>query len=542
LSVAASLAAPATLVVATGSAIAVARQDPATSIDPLEPPVLVVAAVGTAAAVTAAWLVRREHPYASLGLAATATGALVPLCAGWTALPDGIRAAALAAPPLAVAGSVQIGARWTNRRSALMRAVWLLAGLAITVHLVGYDPFADPACGRTCESVRPLALEILSTRDAVVAASALTVAAGVLGLVAVALNIRGVPRLVVATVPVAVMVLTSTVAWRWLTWGQFAPSSTSTALLSALALAATALPVLGVGIRTEGIRRAVDHLVSHLADPPPAVQFAIPGEARWVDAAGRAVDDADGKRLELADASGPLARLQIQPGSDRVDVMAWLTPAAQLSLRNAQLAAVANARLLDVQASRRRIVEASDAERQRIERDLHDGAQQRLVSAAFHLTLARRRLPEHETDMADAEESVREALRNLRDLAHGIFPAALASEGLRAAVQDLVGNVDIPTSLDVAGELTIPIESAMAAHATVAAALDAATGLAATRAAVAIDRLEGSLVVRVESDAPALHEHDLVHVIDRVGAVGGDLSIIPTSTGSIVRAVIPCAS
>jgi len=108
-------------------------------------------------------------------------------------------------------------------------------------------------------------------------------------------------------------------------------------------------------------------------------------ESRWVDAAGSPVADSndDGARVgvELVDGAGPLARLLVRPGGDHRDVIASLTPATQLALCNAQLAAVAKARLLDVQESRRRIVEAGDGERRRIERDLHDGAQQRLVSA-----------------------------------------------------------------------------------------------------------------------------------------------------------------
>jgi signal transduction histidine kinase len=88
-----------------------------------------------------------------------------------------------------------------------------------------------------------------------------------------------------------------------------------------------------------------------------------------------------GVGVELVDGAGPLARLLVRPGGDHRDVIASLTPATQLALCNAQLAAVAKARLLDVQESRRRIVEAGDGERRRIERDLHDGAQQRLVSA-----------------------------------------------------------------------------------------------------------------------------------------------------------------
>ncbi len=74
--------------------------------------------------------------------------------------------------------------------------------------------------------------------------------------------------------------------------------------------------------------------------------------------------------------------------ADKGEVLAGLTPATRWALRNAQLAAVARARLAEVQASQRRIVAASDAERRRIERDLHDGAQQRLVSVAFHLRVA----------------------------------------------------------------------------------------------------------------------------------------------------------
>ena len=330
-------------------------------------------------------------------------------------------------------------------------------------------------------------------------------------------------------------------------------------LLPAGALVTVGVAVLVVAVRTRRVRQAVDQLVVRLAQPVStlrddlggvirAMRFAVPGDDRWVDAIGNEVgtdvvgDASSDGWVDVADEHGSFVQFQLAPGTAAADVVALLTPAAQLSLRNAQLAAVTKARLLDVQASRRRIVEASDAERQRIERDLHDGAQQRLVSAAFHLTLARHRLPEHDADVADAEANVRVALRNLRDLAHGIFPAVLASEGLRAGVEDLVVNVNLPTTLDIPDQLTISIESAMAAHATVSAALDAAQSAGATRATVAIDRIDGTLDVRIESDAPAPHGHHLLHVFDRVGAVGGELSIDPTATGSIVRAEIPCAS
>ena len=178
-------------------------------------------------------------------------------------------------------------------------------------------------------------------------------------------------------------------------------------LLASAALAVTGVAVLTVTARTRRVRRAVDDLVARLASPSPAaweggsgvirsVRFSVPDDGRWVDNAGRDIDavgrSSDDAWVDIGDPSAPVLQVQLAPGNSPADVLAQLAPAAWLSLRNAQLAAVANARLADVRASRRRVVAASDGERRRIERDLHDGAQQRLVSAALYLSIARRRL------------------------------------------------------------------------------------------------------------------------------------------------------
>lgn len=98
------------------------------------------------------------------------------------------------------------------------------------------------------------------------------------------------------------------------------------------------------------------------------------GDGRWLDRTRRPVEERDdARRVVIRDASGPVVRLSVADGADHADVLSALTPGARLALRNEQLALVTRARVDEVQASRRRIVAASDAERQRIERDLHDG-------------------------------------------------------------------------------------------------------------------------------------------------------------------------
>jgi signal transduction histidine kinase len=267
-----------------------------------------------------------------------------------------------------------------------------------------------------------------------------------------------------------------------------------------------------------------------------------------VDVVGDPVEPkAESERsVVVSDAAGPVLRLQLGPRDDPGEVLATLTPATMLALRNARLAAVSRARLADVRASQRRIVAASDAERERIERDLHDGAQQRLVSAAFQLSLARHRLQEDDGALADAQlanadAALREALVRLRALGHGIFPAVLTAEGLAAALEDLARDIEVPTTLDVP-ELDLDRDVAAAAYAMVAAALAAAAGAGASSAAVAAsvvdDRLR--LVVRLSGNAIEAHA-DFVDVADRVGALGGHLVLESIEGGIRVSAEVPCA-
>ena len=327
-------------------------------------------------------------------------------------------------------------------------------------------------------------------------------------------------------------------------------------LLPSGAIGLLGAAVIVAVIRVRRTRNAVDRLVARLAEPESVLRdlgdairdlhFAVPGDGGGsTRRAGCRRTSPVGRCVELADEAGPVLRLFLAGGDDSVDSLAELTPATRLALRNAQLAAVGKARLADVQASRRRVVATSDAERQRIERDLHDGAQQRLVSAAFYLSVARPRLSSDGDLLARAEAAVNTALTNLRAISHGIFPSALATEGLGWALEDLVGVSDVPATLrlhDVADG--VPAEIAMAAYATVAAAIEAAHTSEAREARISVDRRDGMLTVVIESDVSTLaaDQPSFAEVTDRVGAVGGEFTVSMPDGVVRVRAELPCAS
>ena len=188
----------------------------------------------------------------------------------------------------------------------------------------------------------------------------------------------------------------------------------------------------------------------------------------------------------------------------------------------------------------------SDAERRRIERDLHDGAQQRLVSVAFHLRVALRGVdPATAAPLMSTEARVHDALAHLRQLAHGIFPGVLASEGLEAALDELLAASDVPATLDIQVG-NVGADAAMAAYAAVAAALgNVGHPSAATQARISAVQDRDTLTVRVEVHAGSRTTVAAAfsEVADRVGALGGRLTLSSTPEDeTVVTAVIPCAS
>ena len=519
---------------------------------------LIVVGLTVVGFIVAGLLATRTRPGASVGLAVATIGSLLPLWAAWSWLPDRVQAVVLAATPFAVMVAL-VALSWSvpgsGNRSTAMRIVFALLVVSGVVYLLGYNPFGDSGCAVICADVTPLLDGLLSTRSALVASCSLTIAGAVLAFIIVLKDSdRRTPRMIIGAVIVALCLQVVSAALRLATWGDSAVAGLLL-VLPAVSVALVAIAVCVVVSRTLRVRSAVDRLAARLSGPVAAlsgvqgVHFAVPGEARWVDVAGRDATDLPDqeKYVVLSDESGPVLRLLIARGTDEGDLLGTLTPATRLALQNAQLSAVAKARLADVQASQRRIVATSDGERRRIERDLHDGAQQRLVSVAFHLKIALSGADQSiSVRLAAAESQVRNALGQLRRLAHGIFPSVLADEGLAAALEELTAASDVPTTLDVRTRENVGMETAMAAYGTVSAVLHSIEDPSPnTLAAILVDRDGDTLTVSAEvtADVDTVVLGDFVDVADRVGALGGRFTTAETATGTtVVTAVIPCES
>jgi signal transduction histidine kinase len=323
-------------------------------------------------------------------------------------------------------------------------------------------------------------------------------------------------------------------------------------LCQAAALVAVSLGVAWAWQRARRARTAVAGLIVELAQAPPAgglrdlladmvgdeslvLAYALE-EDRLVDARGESVELPAGlEETCLARDGHPIAVLGHRPGllADE-QLVGEVTRAARLVLENERLQAEVRARLEDLRASRARIVETADAERMRLEHDLHDGAQQRLVALSLSLGMLRARLGEI-PELSAAEMELRTATQELRELAHGLFPAVLTDEGLAAAVEALAEDSRIPIRIHGLPETRCAAPVETAAYTAVAEAARAATGAIDVRA----KRTNGTLVVEVESDAPA--SLDLVALEDRVGALDGRLCVERLENGGVtIHVELPC--
>ncbi len=194
------------------------------------------------------------------------------------------------------------------------------------------------------------------------------------------------------------------------------------------------------------------------------------------------------------------------------------------------------AQLEDLRSSRARIVEAADSARRRIERDLHDGAQQRLLTLSYELRLARAEADGDDaltTVLAATSEEVQAALSELRDLAHGIHPAILTEAGLGPALESLADAAPLPVEVSATPPARLPEAVERAAYLFVAGAVDAAARAGADHVAVTVRRDREHVLVTAGRVGAALP----VHLADRIGALGGRVSV----EHGTLRAEIPCA-
>jgi signal transduction histidine kinase len=305
-----------------------------------------------------------------------------------------------------------------------------------------------------------------------------------------------------------------------------------------------------LGRERGGVR---DALAGGLDDPTLELAYWLPEDRRYVDAAGRL--------MRLPEPGGPRAVTEIEQDGRRIaalvhdaalldqpELVRAAGAAAALALENERLDAELRARYEELRASRARLVEASDAARRRIERDLHDGAQQRFVSLALTLRLARNRLdPESEAaGLVDRGlDELDAGLSELRELARGIHPAVLSERGLAPAIESLAARAPVPVEVSVLPAQRLPPPVETAAYFLVAEALtNVARYAQASEADVAVTRENGRAVIEVRDDgvggADPGSGSGLRGIADRVAALDGRLHVeSPAGGGTVVRAEIP---
>lgn len=296
-------------------------------------------------------------------------------------------------------------------------------------------------------------------------------------------------------------------------------------------------------------------LATTLGDPSLELAFWSPERGRYVDAVGRPVD--------LSEAASGRATVEIAVVGQRVGAINYETTSIddpELVRAAGRVVAIAADRdrliadLRDKQdallRSRRRIVEAGDRERRRIERNLHDGAQQRLMGLALALRLAEARVngtdPAVGSLMAEASTELDGAMRDLRDLAHGLHPLLLSGAGLGAAIEALAERSPIPVDLSMGILDAIPEPIQVAAYYVVAEALtNAAKHSGSSHIVVRAEDVGRSLHVEVRDDggggARAQPGSGLEGLLDRVDSMGGSFELLsPLAGGTRIVADFPC--
>ncbi|MEU2390465.1 histidine kinase [Streptomyces sp. NPDC007369] len=283
----------------------------------------------------------------------------------------------------------------------------------------------------------------------------------------------------------------------------------------------------------------------------PTLRVVFPAEDGWIDASGRPYKppgDSENKTMTTL-GDPPLAAFVHDRSLDEDRKLLDAAAAAtRLSLDNARLHAEVRAQLAEVRASRRRITAAADAERQRLERDLHDGAQQRLLGIGFALGALRGRLGESPNRVLvdELEQELRSAIRELRDIAQGIRPSILTDQGLVPALASLARRAATHVVLDlqISGRFS-PITEATAYYLVSEALQNVVKHASGVPACVRVIHEADRLVIEVSDNGPGgaslTSGTGLPGLADRVDAVGGTLDIRSfPGCGTLLRAELPC--
>ena len=302
----------------------------------------------------------------------------------------------------------------------------------------------------------------------------------------------------------------------------------------------------------EGVRQA---LARALGDRTVELAFWLPESERYVDSSGRTVsvsEDGDGRVWTEIEHGGQRVAAIVHDESlcSQPDLVRRAGAAVGLALDNERLEAALKARVAELRDSRARMVRVADAERRRLERNLHDGAQQRLVGLSLRLRLATGKVesdPEEARSMLEeCLEETQRTITDLRELARGIHPAVLSDRGLHPALVALTARAPLDVELEAPeGERFEPAVEAGAYYVVAEALTNVAKYADASHVWVSVRRDDGRLLLEVRDDgvggADPSAGSGLRGLWDRVGALDGRIEVVsPPGEGTLIRAEIPC--
>ena len=527
---------------------------------------------------------RRRSPVGPLAICASIVW-FAPDWIGWDGGPALARSVALLAAPLfgpivlhLVVVSVGGLRRWSTLLIVVVAAYAAITLLSVARALVR-DPLLDLQClepPRNCDA--NVFLLIPDQRLANILEPAML---GILGMLGVLMVVIGCSRLVMATMPAR------RAHWPLLAAGVAVGSAEAVASVASLAgrdqiaidptldplflwraAAAAGLALalawkvardarigaaiarlvgdIGAGSHPGGLQSA---LAASLGDPGLTVAYRLPATDRYVDPDGHAIDPTprSGRVATPISRGGHTIALVVHDAGlvDSGELAATIGSAARLAVDNDRLQAEVRARVRDLTQSRARIVETADRTRQGLERNLHDGAQQRLLALSYELRLGRAAaVKEGRPDLAALfDQAIAEnqtVLDELRDLAHGIFPVVLAEAGLGPAFADLADRSTV--SFEVHGDLDnrCPPAGEAAAYVIVAEVIRSARDRGATFVRLDVGRAHGRITLRITGDGSA-PPGSSAPLADRAGAAGGSLVDETDGVGLDLRLEVPCA-
>jgi signal transduction histidine kinase len=516
-----------------------------------------VAGIGLLASGSALWLERgRDRAAVLLVLAGVAWFA--PDWLGWDDGPSIVRSVAAVVAPFLPALLLDLVATVSGSRVARLSSHVLYASTAVVSvgRALFRDPFLDPRCWSNCtDNLFLVDADQGIARALDSALPRISLAAGVLVISFSAWRaVTASPAARQAELPLLV-----TLALAGAAVGAYGlalildpaesaerASSRALYLASGAALSLLVLASAGTIARTRQRQSAVARLAADLEAAPaagalatalgrslgdPGLDVAYPVDDRLVDGDGRPVAAGGRTATPLVRAGRTVAvLLHERDALQRDELERELGSAARLALENERLRAEVLSRLDDLRASRARIVETADAERRRLERDLHDGAQQQLLALSYDL---RRALSEADDELASilraGVDEAQAALEELRELAHGIHPAILTEAGLAVALRTLADTAPVPLDVVSCTDERFPAVTEATAY---AVAVEVLEGAGEHGIAVRAARLGDTLVV----DAKGASVAPTIHLADRLGALGGTVAATPLG----LHAEIPC--